>query len=998
VGVDRYRVSELYAAGPDGEGSGSGYRLGDRLVLTARHVIAPAVAGAGGRLLVRPVGVPGWLPARVEWEDAGADAALVAVEDQGWRAPAGESVLRWGELTGSDPVPCAAVGFPWASALPDRMRDTAHLYGQLAPLGQLKVGRLDLDVASASPSARPGGSAWAGMSGTGVIADNHLVGVIVVDPARYQDRLVAVPVSLLVADPGFRARLMAHGVRAEAVPVGAGWYLRLPGEQTVSLDPAYWPVSRRFRPGLPTLLRPEHGLVPFLDRQALLDQITGWCQGPTDHPLLLVTGGGGSGKTRLGREACVQMLVAGWDAGLANDQRRDGAATTRLQRPTLLVVDDADLRTGLIAALVDYLRWDDAGPPVRLLLLARAAGTWWHRLVRQQDVADAHVVLDLDRHPVPVAGRAEHFRRASAAFAAYRDLGAPLAPAPQPTELNDPAYREPLLIHISALLRTVDTSATPPSPGPGEDRAPDEEITTGQPGLPVRQALLQALCERERTRWYQLGSHLAFNPDLPLVDQVVALATLTAAADQSCATSLLAALPNQAEVTRIGAETLVVWAHQLYSGPGYWNPLRPDLLAEQHLADTAQLAALATTAAQLAAGQSWEAGLLTQLLAELTRGAPTHPAVRAALDELLAVALPGIVDLAVTVGHAKLAELASLALQLAPQPQLAPRAMELADFLGEEGREGRAIQMLETTIARGVENPAVPAQDLLAMRWLLAWHVGEKTGGHGDPKRALEIARRVVRDSATVHGPAHRETLGARIILARQVGATGDPRLALTIAREIDAAATAALGPDDRTTLSARFEVAVWTADVDGAAAGAERFAELIRQAESLNPRPKSLIEASMWNLAGCLSESGDHTRAIQASEDAITLAQQLNGPTHIRVLKRRLTHASVVGSSGDPQAAADLSGHLADECAEIIGESHLTTLETRRAAARWSAAAGDRAGAVRRYEVLLADVAGVLGDDHWLVQQCRIELAELKEHPRPPRGDESAPGTRPKS
>ena len=108
--------------------------------------------------------------------------------------------------------------------------------------------------------------------------------------------------------------------------------------------------------------------------------------------------------------------------------------------------------------------------------------------------------------------------------------------------------------------------------------------------MPVRQVLLQALCERERTRWYQLGEHLPFNRDLPLVDQVVALATLTAAGDQLCAMALLAALPNQAEVTRIGAEALVVWAHRLYSGSGYWNPLRPDLLAEQHLADTAQLA------------------------------------------------------------------------------------------------------------------------------------------------------------------------------------------------------------------------------------------------------------------------------------------------------------------------------------------------------------------------------------------------------------------------
>ena len=203
--------------------------------------------------------------------------------------------------------------------------------------------------------------------------------------------------------------------------------------------------------------------------------------------MLLVTGGGGSGKTRLGREACVQMLVAGWDAGLADDQRRDGTATDRLQRPTLLVVDDADLRTGLISALVDYLRWDDAGPPVRLLLLARAAGAWWDRLVRQQELADAYTVLDLDRHPVPLADRAEHFRRASTAFAAYGGPGAPPADAPPPAELADPAYAEPLLIHIAALLRTVDIPATPP-PGPGEERAPDDDSTAGQPGLPVRQA------------------------------------------------------------------------------------------------------------------------------------------------------------------------------------------------------------------------------------------------------------------------------------------------------------------------------------------------------------------------------------------------------------------------------------------------------------------------------------------------------------------------------
>ena len=124
------------------------------------------------------------------------------------------------------------------------MRDTAHVYGQLAPLGQLKAGRLDFNVASASPSARAGGSPWAGMSGAAVIADNHLAGVITVDLARYAGRLVAVPASGLLADEGFRTRLAAFEVRAQVAAVGAGWYLRLPGEQAVSLAPAYRPGSR----------------------------------------------------------------------------------------------------------------------------------------------------------------------------------------------------------------------------------------------------------------------------------------------------------------------------------------------------------------------------------------------------------------------------------------------------------------------------------------------------------------------------------------------------------------------------------------------------------------------------------------------------------------------------------------------------------------------------------------------------------------------------------
>ena len=95
------------------------------------------------------------------------------------------------------------------------------------------------------------------------------------------------------------------------------------------------------------------------------------------------------------------------------------------------------------------------------------------------------MVLDLDRHPVPPADRAEHFRRASTAFAAYRGPGAPPADVPLPAELDDPAYAEPLLIHIAALLRTVDTSATSPPPGPGGGARPRKDSTAARHAGPA---------------------------------------------------------------------------------------------------------------------------------------------------------------------------------------------------------------------------------------------------------------------------------------------------------------------------------------------------------------------------------------------------------------------------------------------------------------------------------------------------------------------------------
>ena len=718
-------------------------------------------------------------------------------------------------------------------------------------------------------------------------------------------------------------------MRAEAAAVDANWHLELPGGQAVSLAPAYRPVSRRFHPAPSTLLRPEHELVPFLGRQAVLDQISGWCQDPAGRPVLLVTGGGGSGKTRLGRKACVQMLVAGWDAGIADDPRRDGAAMIRLQRPTLLMIDDADLRTGLISALVEYLRWDDAGPPVGLLLVARAAGAWWDRLVRQQGLDDAYTVVDLDRYPVPPADRAQHFRCASTAFAAYGGPRAQPAVSPPAAELDDPAYAEPLLIHIAALLRTAHMSATP---APSEGHTRGDDLTACQ-DLSTRQGLLRALCERERHRWHELGTgpYLAFNPDLPLADQVVALATLTAAVDPASATSLLAAVPSQAEVTRIGAEALAAWAHRLYAGPGYWNPLRPDLLAEQHLADTPQLAALATAAARLAAGQRWEAGVLTQLLAELTRAAPNQLAVRTALDKLLAAALPRIVDLAITTGPAELADLASLALQLAPQPDLtAPLAdrmpghsvrlaalaatltsqqvtqyranalsgepdaanrlagslNSLAVRLAELGRREQALAAIQEAVAIRRERPDAFRADLATSLNILSNRLGD-LGRREQALAAIEEAVAIRRELAAARPDAFRPTLALSLNnLATRLGDLGRREQALAaiqeaagVYRELAGARPDAFRPDLASSLN---NLAVRLGDLgrwEEAMAAIEEAVAIRRELAGARPdafRPD--LASSLNNLATRLADLGRREQALAAIQEAAGVYRELAG------------------------------------------------------------------------------------------------------------------------
>jgi hypothetical protein len=104
-------------------------------VLTARHVVADALAGAPPRILARLVraghGSASWVPMTAVWHDPGWDIALLRVDSRPteawkWQPPEPRSAPAVVQLGTSAEEGCEAVGFP------------SQRYNQLAPAAPLR--------------------------------------------------------------------------------------------------------------------------------------------------------------------------------------------------------------------------------------------------------------------------------------------------------------------------------------------------------------------------------------------------------------------------------------------------------------------------------------------------------------------------------------------------------------------------------------------------------------------------------------------------------------------------------------------------------------------------------------------------------------------------------------------------------------------------------------------------------------------------------------------
>jgi len=328
VGLWGDRLAEVWAA--PGR-AGAGLVVGSTGVLTARHLVADALAD--GRIRARVVrpgfATAAWVPMRDVWDSAEWDIALLTVEDtsvnaRDWLAPTSPPVVvaRLGTSKVSD---CDAVGFPEAAVQRDgtadpatSVRQTEQAVGTVLPVGQSKPPRhpqrvlpqrwMPFDVDTATPGTQEG---WGGMSGAGVVLpDGRLAGIVVTAESAHQERrlyLVALadvvqhgegfaaalaelagrPVEVQVLEaPQYRAVLQADCLGADGMP------LRVAEVD----DLGVFGVKPADIAGEPTYLE----YVPRDDDDLLRDALASAVQ---ERCMLLVVGDSAAGKSRSTAEA-----------------------------------------------------------------------------------------------------------------------------------------------------------------------------------------------------------------------------------------------------------------------------------------------------------------------------------------------------------------------------------------------------------------------------------------------------------------------------------------------------------------------------------------------------------------------------------------------------------------------------------------------------------------------------------------------------------------------
>ncbi|TQM28860.1 tetratricopeptide repeat protein [Nocardia bhagyanarayanae] len=556
--------------GVTGSGTGSGYLIAPRLVLTSAHVVGEDTTEV---TVIRP-GRCGVYSAKVAWcGHAGGidDAALVEVDDPAWMPPQMRPVV-WGRIVTQQPgIKCRTWGLPDFAQCEGTATDTEQPTGTLNPGDS--YGRQHIIHLIEHPPTALGESPWKGISGAAVYCESLLTGVVATDPAhRDHAALGIVPAYVLLAQPGFREVVEQH-----CGTVGLQW---APVELQELADHQS-PTRAATTPGTPaTLLTARRAVVEFRGRDHLLNELRDWVDEP-GVGAWLIHGAGGQGKTRLAHHLGTQLAARRWSvlwldpAIVTAEQLR---VLGQVVTPLLVIIDYAEARVPQTGTLFAELVTHVGDRPVKVLLLARTVGEWWTQLGAASDTvgdvtARARVTALPPLNDGPEAREATYRDTVRAMAATLPVLGDPTT-----VQWEEAAHRvltQPyrdlgdnttvLGVQMNALADLLDIGH-------------DSPTSIG------RQSLEDRVLEHEHRYWTATATRDGLDSlgMTTLKDALVATIVLAATTSKELEKAL-ARIPDLADQPRLTRTKVQTWLMSLYPGDthGIYAGPTPDRLAEQ---------------------------------------------------------------------------------------------------------------------------------------------------------------------------------------------------------------------------------------------------------------------------------------------------------------------------------------------------------------------------------------------------------------------------------